>query len=215
MSKKPMAVILEGQTFNSINEAANYIKADSSCIHWALKHNADRKYKGLTVRYADDDMEKNAVDNIAKVQALRNEKIRTRAKKIKKADKRACPVICETNNKRFKTITAAAKYAKANSWTMGMKMDVHGRFVDKLGNVYKRLKPMVTKNVYNDKFDTITKDVHRNGRAEKPITELKIQVDETTPVIVLQNQAIDHIRNGNYMKAQQFIAALDIITSKK
>ena len=152
MSRKQIGIILEGQTFNSIKEAADYIKTDSGCILWALKYSADRKYKGLSIAYADADMEKNAVANIASIKASRNAKIK--AKKSKKIDKRACPVICETNNKRFKTITAAAKY-------------------------------------------------------------VKIQTDETTPVIVLRNQAIDHIRNGNYNRAQQFIAALDIITSKK
>lgn len=213
MSRKQIGIILEGQTFNSIKEAADYIKTDSGCILWALKYNADRKYKGLSIAYADADMEKNAVANIASIKASRNAKIK--AKKSKKIDKRACPVICETNNKRFKTITAAAKYAKANSWTMGMKMDVHGRFVDKEGNVYKRLKPMVTKNKYMSKFDTITKEVHRGYNKAEPVADVKIQTDETTPVIVLRNQAIDHIRNGNYNRAQQFIAALDIITSKK
>ena len=187
MSKKQVGIILEGQTFNSIKEAADYIKTDSGCILWALKYSADRKYKGLSIAYADADMEKNAVANIASIKALRNAKIK--AKKSKKIDKRACPVICETNNKHFKTITAAAKYAKANSWTMGIKTDVHSRFVDK--------------------------EVHRGHNKAEPVADVKIQTDETTPVIVLRNQAIDHIRNGNYNRAQQFIAALDIITSKK
>ena len=61
-----------------------------------------------------------------------------------------CEVVCITNGKKFKSIEAAAKYAGAKSWTMGVKMSVAGGFVDSQGREYRRQRPMATKNQYRD-----------------------------------------------------------------
>ena len=71
-------------------------------------------------------------------------------KAIKKADKRPCPVYCETTGKTYKSITHAARIAKVRPWTMGYKMEGAGKFICKKGHVYTRLRPMNTKNDYSN-----------------------------------------------------------------
>lgn len=98
---------------------------------------------------------------------------------IKKTNK--CGVICETNNKVFKTITEAAKYAGCNDWTMSVKMTAKGQFVDSLGRVYKRLRPMESKNTYTTVSDRMVKVVKRKKKADKQQTFLSIDEALKTP----------------------------------
>lgn len=76
-----------------------------------------------------------------------------------KTNNRNCPVICITNNKKFKTISEASRYAGADGWTMSVKMTVKGQYVDSLGRVYQRLKPMKSVKTYTSPTDTTTKRI--------------------------------------------------------
>lgn len=60
-----------------------------------------------------------------------------------------CLVYCKNTGKTFKSITAAARYLKIDSWTMSRKMQKFGYFEDANGNKYEREYPMVSKNVYS------------------------------------------------------------------
>lgn len=219
MSKKQsQAVILEGTRFDSICAAAAYLKTDPSCIQWALKNSKDRKYKGLTVKYEDASLEQAAIDNLEKRKAERT--LKRKVKLHKKADGKRCPIFCETLNRTFKDIKSAAKFAKVSGYTLSTKTETSGMFVDKAGNVYKRLKPMKqrTNKVYPDTGIEIKVErpqgYTRTVTPKETIPESKPVVIDANPVTVLQNNAISHIKNGDYVSAEKFLTALKVISNK-
>lgn len=61
-----------------------------------------------------------------------------------------CKVICITTGQEFDTIDAAARFAGAKRWTMGVKMETAGGFIDSEGREYRRESPMETKNQYSN-----------------------------------------------------------------
>lgn len=209
-NKQP--VIVEGKTFDSMYDAAKFIGADASCIRWALFHNKDRKYKDLSVSFADRETEEKIVQELASKPVVH------RKRKVKTDKKHSCPVYCENSNKTFKTISDAAKYAKVNGWTMSLKMATAGQFVDKDGNVYKRLKPMNTKNTYNNTGDTLQKNVLvKRHRKATPIVETKpieIVEAEVNPIELMKQHAQMYLNKGDYHKAGEFCAALCKLTNQ-
>ena len=220
MSKKQsQAVILEGTHFDSICAAAAYLKTDPSCIQWALKNSKDRKYKGLTIQYADATLEQNAVANL---ENRRNERtMKRRVKMSRKGDGKRCPIFCETLNKTFRDIKTAAKFAKVSGYTLSTKTETSGMFVDKAGNVYRRLKPMKqrTNKVYPDTGVEVKIERPQGyTRAVTPkemISESKPVETIMTPVAMLQQEAINRIKNNDYHNADLYISSLKIITSKQ
>lgn len=68
--------------------------------------------------------------------------------KIKRISKNNVGVQNITENIYFNSIRKAAEYAGVDDWSMSKKMETVGSFVDNKGNVYKRLKPMESKNKY-------------------------------------------------------------------
>lgn len=220
MSKKQsQAVILEGTRFDSICAAAAYMKTDPSCIQWALKNNKDRKYKGLNIQYADAALEQAAIDNLEKRKTERT--LKRKAKLHKKADGKRCPVFCETLNKTFKDIKSAAKFAKVSGYTLSTKTETSGMFVDKAGNVYKRLKPMKqrTNKVYPDTGVEVKierpQGYTRTVTPKETTSESKPVETIMTPVAMLQQEAINRIKNNDYHNAELYISALKIITNKQ
>lgn len=220
MSKKQsQAVILEGTRFDSICAAAAYLKTDPSCIQWALKNSKDRKYKGLTVKYEDAALEQAAIDNLEKRKTERT--LKRKAKLHKKADGKRCPVFCETLNKTFKDIKSAAKFAKVSGYTLSTKTETSGMFVDKAGNVYKRLKPMKqrTNKVYPDTGVEVKierpQGYTRTVTPKETTSESKPVETIMTPVAMLQQEAINRIKNNDYHNAELYISALKIITNKQ
>lgn len=125
---KKIAVKVENRTFNSLKDACEFLKIQhvAGLAHALNKGNST--YKGLAI-----------------------EKVIKKTTGNKSNHKRqSCPVICENLNVKFKSITQAAQYAQADSWTMSKKMATAGQFIDKNGNIYKRMKPMKTKNTYSN-----------------------------------------------------------------
>lgn len=203
MSKQPLKVIVEGTIFDSISAAARYLNVNSASV-WAAAHGSGR-LKNLAIKFEHPELS----------QALSLERGYQSAKR--KAKRKGCPVICETLNKKFKSIREASVYAKVNDWTMSKKMETAGQFIDNEGNVYKRILPMDTKNVYVNTGDTLQKihNVKHRRINKEPVIESKPTVMEVNPVSVLQNEAINHIQNGDYIKAEMFIAALKLIANKQ
>lgn len=99
---------------------------------------------------------------------------------MKDKRKQGCGVTCVTNGKHFESILKASRYAGCNNWTMGLKMDIAGKFVDSLGRIYVRETPMKTKNKYSAKTATVRK------RKPKGKTETKVMrfpsFDELCPI---------------------------------
>ena len=206
-------VIVNNKTFNSMYSAATFLGADVSCIAWALKHNSDRKYKGIPVSYADAKLEQETIE------ALKNK--HPRKKVAKKTSIKACPVEAKTLDGKvfsFKTITDAAKYA--NNWAMGMKMQACGQFTDKNGVVYKRLKPMNTKNQYTTPTDTITKTVikhkkHSVKSVKENVVDVPVSAETKSAIQVakdaLKEKILGYIQEDNFKMAKELMDVIEQI----
>lgn len=160
-----IAVKIENKTFNSLKEACEFLKIQNVAGLAHAINKGNTRYKGL---------------NIERISA------KPTGNKTNHKQK-SCPVICETLNKRFKTIKAAAEYAQVDQWTMSKKMTTAGQFKDKDGNIYKRLKPMNSKNVYENTGDTLKcKRAFAHRTVSKPVYNQPVQVLDTKPEEVLK-----------------------------
>lgn len=212
---KKIEVIVNNKTFDSMYSAATFLGADVSCVAWALKHNRDRKYKGIPVSFADAKLEQETIE------ALKNKHPRKRV--AKKTSLKACPVEAKTLDGKvfsFKTITDAAKYAKVNGWTMSMKMQACGQFTDKNGVVYKRLKPMNTKNQYTTPTDTITKTIvkykkHSVKSVKENVVDVPVSAETKSAIQVakdaLKEKILGYIQEDNFKMAKELLDVVEQI----
>lgn len=208
MSKrKEYKVIVEGQEFKSISEAARFLNAEVSCVRWALKFNKDRKYKGLSVRFADDAMETNVCKNF---EAMKLERKAHRLSKKKSG--RNSPIYCENLNKTFKTIRAAAKFAKTSTYTLSTKTEVSGRFVDKAGNVYTRLKPMNRKSTkqYPNTGDTL-KFERSTGYVKAPVVAKENISGIALAKSILKDKVNSYVQSDNFKMAKELMDVIEQI----
>jgi len=199
-NNKKVAVVVEGTRFDSITSAAKYLGVVPAQV-WSAAHGSGR-LKDLAIKF--EHPEQSQALSLAKGY---------KPAKVKK-DKRNCPVICETLNKKFKTITAAAKHAHVNEWTMGLKMQTAGQFIDKEGNVYKRLKPMNTNKVYTNTGDTMQKEVKKHSKAIPVVAEQPAQPKVSGIALakqILKGKAIDYIQNNNFNLAKELLDVVDQI----
>lgn len=197
-----IAVKIENKTFNSLKEACEFLKIQNVAGLANAISKGNTKYKGL---------------NIERISA------KPTGNKTNHKQK-SCPVICETLNKRFKTIKAAATYAQVDQWTMSKKMTTAGQFKDKDGNIYKRLKPMNSKNVYENTGDTLKcKRAFAHRTVSKPVYNQPIQVNTKPEEVlkpaqptlnvdkrqlakdVLKEKVIASIQNNDYALAKNLI----------
>lgn len=188
MSRTKIAVKVENQVFNSIQAACEYLKLKHPA---GLSHALNRgntTYKGL------------AIERV-------NPIIPDRIKKMKKNNRLECPVVCENLNLHFRNIKQAATYAKVDGWTMSKKMTAAGQFKDKDGNIYKRLKPMKSKNVYENTGDTL-----KTTRAFAHRTVVKKDLEEAKPAQVIEElpaqQVVDKIQLTKNVLKEKVIASI-------
>lgn len=120
-------VMVDGVAYNSLIEAERTLGFPKSVLYTAIRTG---KYKNHKVEPVYPSM-------------------------ITRKAREGTPVYCKTTDKTFNSIKEAAKFANADNWTMSKKMKTSGGFVDKNGNEYVRLKPMDTKNTYNDTGKTV------------------------------------------------------------
>lgn len=121
-----------------------------------------------------------------------------------------CPVYCETLNRKFRTITLAAQFAGVNDWTMSKKMTTSGQFIDDKGNVYKRLKPMNSKNIYENTGSTLKREMPKNikrNKVEDTLTlfdykpvETKVEEPVMKEVIPVKSTSINEIDKESIAK---------------
>jgi len=135
-----------------------------------------------------------------------------------------CQVVCITNGKKFESIEAAAKYAKAKRWTMNVKMSVAGGFVDSEGREYRRETPMKTKNNYRNtgkELKLIKKAYKMTGKkGSKPVDETTVNEVVENPNCVLEAALWGHIariceEHGCWEEVSALLEALAVITDKK
>ena len=77
----------------------------------------------------------------------------------------------------FESISKASLFAKANSWTMSLKMQVFGYFEDQKGNKYYRLHEMNTKNTYTSCSPKMIKEQKKHKRYKQPKKGIPVYVD--------------------------------------
>lgn len=109
-------------------------------------------------------------------------------------------VYCKTIDKWFKNITTAARFAKANDWTMSKKMETAGSFIDKEGREYIRQKPMNTKNKYENTGKTIKRSNKKNKEQFFPMIDEILKKPEKKIMfgdypIVIQNLIEEHAKD--------------------
>ena len=210
--RKEYKVIVEGQEFNSISSAARYLNADVSCVRWALKYNKDRKYKGLAVSYADAAIEADVIKNFDMMKAARKERLMNRNKKKATASSKYSPIYCETLKKTFKTLKSAAKFAKTSTYTLSTKTEVAGRYVDKAGNVYTRLKPMQrrTDKQYPNTGDTL-KFERSTGYVKAPAIVKENVSGIALAKSILKDKINAYIQSDNFKLAKELIDVVEQI----
>ena len=196
MSRKKIPVKIEDKTFNSLQDACLYLKLTSS--HGLAKALRDGRsiYKGLSIQKVEQPVKP------------------THKNKRRGNIKSACPVICETLNKKFNTIKSAAKFAKVDGWTMSKKMETAGQFKDSLGNIYKRLKPMNTKNTYENTGDTVLKSWSKKRSVSTIINKPVVQESQKQDKLniaksVLKDKVIESINNNDYTLAKNLIDVIE------
>ena len=88
------------------------------------------------------------------------------------------------------------------------------QFVDKEGNVYKRLKPMNTNKVYTNTGDTMQKEVKKHSKAIPVVAEQPAQPKVSGIALakqILKGKAIDYIQNNNFNLAKELLDVVDQI----
>ena len=195
--KTVLSVNINGKHFNTITEAAKAINCKAYHLYNAYASNAT-SYKNFNLEF------------------IRNENdmclIRNRYK---------CPVICTTTGKVYDSIADASKAAGANNWTMSLKMEKAGKFIDKEGNEYIRKIPMNTSREYSNQTPTVNQrlsELHSNSRKSnnkiiksKPLVNInKIANSKLSneAITVLKNVTNTLISSGNYSEAKALIDVL-------
>lgn len=121
---------VNGKRFRSLSQAARYIRISTSRLSELLKNKKEFMFDNFRIQEIP------------------------KPKKPKPKSK-YCKVLQINTGKIFNTISEASRYAGVDSWTMSVKMETAGSFIDKNGNEYKRLSPMITKNKYVNTGKTI------------------------------------------------------------
>lgn len=132
--------------------------------------------------------------------------------KANKCGKVGCPVRCITTGKEYSCISKAAKAIGVNSWTMGLKMEKAGKFIDNNGNEYIRLVPMQTNRDYPDTPANIVKE--RNVKSIKKHIVKVVEEKNTSleqALEIIKNEAIAKIKAGSYQEATKYIDALTLM----
>lgn len=162
-------------------------------------------YLAIIKRFKEEGQVKN------NILTLDNFELRRRAK-AKKVGKAGCPVRCITTGKEYSCISQAAKAIGVNSWTMGLKMEKAGKFIDNNGNEYIRLIPMQTNRDYPDTPANIVKEHNvKSIKKHIPTVFVKENTSLEQALEVIKNEAIARIKEGSYQEATKYIEALTLM----
>lgn len=206
-NKRPVAVIVEGTRFESLSAAARFLNVKSVNV-WRAAHTTG-KLNNLSIELEDK--------SASQAKSLSKEYIKdyydNKVKKKNKGKGKSCPIYCETLNKTFKNIKEAAKFAKVSDYTLSTKTELSGRFIDKEGNVYTRLKPMEHRNK-NKTYPNTGEQLQFDRMSGYKINTAQIKEKEVTPVSILEDSAISFIKSGSYQQANKCLKALEVLTKE-
>lgn len=86
--KRSIAVVIDGKVFNSMYDAGKYFNADPAMISWALGHNRERVWHGMSIAYMDEAKEASVKE------ALNAKPVRAKRKTVKaEVDEQPKPVV--------------------------------------------------------------------------------------------------------------------------
>lgn len=187
---KSVKVKIDNTIYDSIQQAAESINCNAAYLSTMLSHGRT-KYKQY---------------NIGKVN------VNCKNSSDKRA--RGCPVTCITTNEKFDSIQAVANKLNLNAWTIGLKMDKAGKFIDKNGNEYIRELPMKSRKsnvVYPEQKPFM---LHSNIiKTPRVVTSINkpVNVRENT-ISTLKTISSDLLKNGMYKEASYICEALVQLT---
>lgn len=125
-------VLIDNIAYNSIADAERALGWSENTLAKPLRQGR-KTYKGHTIEYV----------------------LPSQKEKYKPKGGSPVKVLCVTTGVTYDRLGDAAKVAGADEWTMSKKMETSGGYIDKNGNEYVRLSPMVSKNVYKDTGKTL------------------------------------------------------------
>lgn len=193
-TRRGKVIEIDGKVYNSIKDAANKYGFNATYL-CRLIAEGKTEYKNKTFKV---------------LPAKETKKVYKKAKD----SCRACPVKCITTNEIFTSISEAAKSAKAKMWTMSLKMEKAGKFIDKEGKEYIRLEPMKSKDL--SMYDTngnclpyLAREPKAHGRTNV-FTEHDAAFEEPKDVIdILSSTAIKIAETKRFDVAAKLYALLD------
>ncbi len=151
---RKIPVLVDGVAYNSITDAEKLCGFSANTLAKPLRQGI-KIYKGHTIEYV-----------------LPSQKDRRKPKAGKPVK-----VLCVTTGVVYNKLGDAAKVAGADAWTMSKKMETAGGYIDKNGDEYIRLTPMVTKNDYKNTGKTLK--AIRGFAERKPRRGVKLNIKET------------------------------------
>lgn len=179
MSKKPyINISVENVKFDSVNDVAQLCNMSRGALYNALSNGASSVKGYIIQRFG-----KNTFNLIKDDTLIKAPKVPTHGPKA------AVKVKCLETGKIYPSIGAIARELGINMWTMSVKMEETGKFIDKQGKSYVRLSPMVkrTNNTYGFKTSSITRDIHRNKKMESTVDVLNTPTQLSKKDIIIQS----------------------------
>ena len=197
---KGYKVSINNKIYNTISEAAKAIGCFQQNLGLALKK-GQTTYKGYNIN--------KVIDDDKPIECSKSKSKRTVG----------CPVTCITTNEKFNSIQAVANKLNLNAWTIGLKMEKAGKFVDKDGNEYIREMPIRSRKdnvVYPEQKPFMLRE---NIEKVSRIKSVNITANIVKPVNIRQNtittlQSVSEnlLKNGMYKEASYICEALVQLT---
>ena len=205
MKKAKIFINVNDNFKGSVKEAAEFCNINYTSLYAALSHK-QKTFKGYNIK---------KLGNNQFFLETREPKLNFSTSKTKKIHKTAVPVKCLETNTIYPSINAAAKSCNEHMWTMSVKMEETGKFIDKAGNTYIRLAPMIkrTNHTYGTKFSGITREIKpytKNNKIENTNSISNVPANTTRNEIInnLVKSATLLTANKNYTEAAQVLTIL-------
>lgn len=201
MGKHLIDISVDNVQFNSVKEVAQLCDIKPATLYYCLcKDNCKTVYGYKIERLGKHKF--NLTKNVNKEELS----------DLKASSYKAVKVKCLETGKIYPSITSIAKKLGLNMWTMSVKMEETGKFIDKNGNTYVRLKPMVkrTDTSYGMKSSSVTRELHRHKNNVSSLTSNVISTPSTKDLIIqnLVKSATLLTDNKNYTQAAQVLNIL-------